>query len=716
MNQGKKRIKTTKDIILSHTITYFNILNLCLAALIIISGQYKNMLFMGVVISNSLIGIIQELKVKKLVDSLTVMTASKARKITDEGEVEIDLDSICKGDKLKLSLGDQVPADMKVLESNGIEVNESMLTGESDSVRKMPGDTLYSGTYVVGGTCIGEVEKTGDESYANTLSQKAKTKRRATSQMQIAIKKIIKYVSFAIIPIGTVLYLTQRLVVKNTISDSLVNCVAGVLGMIPEGLVLLTSISFILGVGRLAKKKALVQEMEAIEALARADVLCLDKTGTITTGELRVEKIIPYSHEENAENELVNKLAALMYVNEDTNVTSHAIYGYLKEKKIGEEISSKFKCTNKIPFSSKRKYMGADIDEKTVKFGAYDVLLDDKNIIDEANSYANEGYRVLAFTEGDICKGLIVLSDVIKEDAVPIFEFFEEREVTIKIISGDNKSTVSAVAKKANIKNADKALGASEFSDDDEVFKKQVEENTIFARVSPEDKERIIKTLENNGHVVAMTGDGVNDVLALKEADCGIAMANGSSAAKQSAHIVLTDSDFSSMKDIVSEGRTIISNIERVSALYLTKTLYSIFLCVAFIIIRKDYPFIPIQLSLIGGCAIGIPSFVLAFERQDKAVSDGFLKHVLRKSLPAAIILTALLVVFKVNEDLFGINQKITSSFNMLAGGAVSFGVLVSVCTPMSRLRLGLCILCISLFAGALLLFPGFFGILPLFG
>lgn len=705
-------LRSRGEIIASHTLTYFNFLNLVLAGLILFSGQYKNMLFMGIVITNALIGIMQELKVKKLIDALSVVTATKAKRICGQEIKEVRIEELRIGDVIRVSMGDQIPVDCETLVPQGLEVNESLLTGESLAVLKKKGDFLYSGSSAVAGTATAKVIHVGEENYATQLVKKAKTKRRATSEMQIAIKRIIKYVGYAIIPIGLMLFYIQRQVAANSLSDSIVNTVAGVLGMIPEGLVLLTSISFILGVGRLAKKNALVQEMEAIEALARVDVLCLDKTGTITTGELKVEKIVPMGQFRIRQIDEI--MECISYAFEETNSTTEALRKFYEDTK-------RLEVKDKIPFSSERKYMGITVTEDAVErkyfLGAPEYLTEDGEALRRAGDYASEGMRVLVLTDEERAPmALIVLSDVIKEDAADTFRFFREKEVDIRVLSGDNPLTVSIVGRRAGLTGAENYIDARKLPEDIEELRKEVFKYTVFGRVSPEKKQLIIKAFEAEDKVTGMVGDGVNDVLALKDADCGIAMASGSDAAKQSAHIVLLDSDFSSMKEIVNEGRTIISNIERVSTLYLTKTIYSILLCVLFIIIGKSYPFIPIQLSLIGATAIGIPSFVLALERHEDTIPRGFLRNVLRISLPAAVILTGGLVVITFLGNVFHIGELGISTLNILAGGGVSFGVLVTVCIPMSRMRFALCVTVISVFCVAVLLFPHFFGVVSVFG
>ncbi len=712
-----KASRTKGQIIIAHTFTYFNLLNLILAALVLISGQFRNMLFMGIVVSNTLIGIIQELKVKKLIDALSVITATRVRLLENGRIREIPIEELKNKDVIHLRSGDQIVADCTVLSSEGMEVNESLLTGESVPVLKKAGDILYSGSHVTAGSGTGEVVHTGEESYATRLVRKAQTKKRATSEMQDALKRIIKYVSYAIIPIGITLFMIQYFRAGENLSDSLVNTVAGVLGMIPEGLVLLTSVSFILGVGRLARKNALVQEMEAIEALARVNVLCLDKTGTITTGELTVESLIPL----NAPEEEIHRIMdGLVFAFTDSNATGDALKNYFHD-------SRPFPVEDRVPFSSRRKFMGVTFAGKgSFVLGAPDFLSHDTQLLSRCDACAGQGTRVLllascsalADTPGALENvrplALILLSDCIKEDARDTFDYFSRQNVEIKVISGDNPSTVSAVALRAGIKDAGHFVDSTTLSGDPDILREEVGKYSVFGRVTPEMKQSLIRALQSNRNVVGMVGDGVNDVLALKDADCGIAMANGADAAKQSAHIVLLDSDFSSMRGIVKEGRTVIANIERVSALYLTKTIYSILLCVLFIIIGKSYPFIPIQLSLIGGTAIGLPSFLLALEQHEEVTTTGFLRHVLRISFPAATLLVLVLSGIQILASLFGFSDILVSTLNLLAGGAVSLSVIAVVSRPMTRRRFYIFLLTIFLFVGSVLLFPKFFGILPL--
>ena len=715
VNRTEKDVfKSKGEIIRAHTLTYFNFLNIFLAVLVLLTGQFKNMTFLGVVIVNSLIGIIQELKVKKVVDQLSVMTASKAHVVRDGSGWEVNVDEVVIDDVLLVTNGDQICADCTVLDSDGLEVNESMLTGESRPVKKRAGDELMSGSFVVAGNGVGRVVHVGDDNYAAELTRKAKTKKRATSEMQNTIKKIIKVISVLIIPIGILLFLSQFHAEDMTRNEAIVGTVAGIIGMIPEGLVLLTSVSFILGVGRLAKKKALVQEMEAIEALARVNVLCLDKTGTITTGELEVAEVLGVNGTEKERVETV--MNELTFAFEDRNNTQEALAGYFHQ-------TSAFTVNKKIPFSSERKYRAIEFEGAgSFVLGAPEFLLsaDEEELLERVNSYSAEGYRVLLLGSCDAIYpengsvagvkaiGLIVISDCIRPEAKDTFAYFREQHVDIKVISGDNPVTVSQIAVKAGLQGGEKYVDASALGNDEQTWRQAVKDYNVFGRVKPEQKQQLVHAYQAEKRVVGMVGDGVNDVLALKDADCGIAMAAGSDAAKQSAHIVLLDSNFASLKNIVSEGRTIISNIERVSSLYLTKTIYSILLSVIFILMQRPYPFIPVQLSLISAACIGFPSFILTLEHTEAVNNTGFLRHVMRTALPAALTMVLTLLVVQVISPFWKGDDVLTYTLNLIIGGAVGIMVVVRVCRPLNVLRGFLCAAVIFLFSAGVLLIPDF--------
>ena len=563
--------------------------------------------------------------------------------------------------------------------------------------------------------------------------------------MQDSIKRIIKVIGFVIIPVGILLFLSQRSVEGTTLSDAMVNTVAGVIGMIPEGLVLLTSISFILGVGRLAVKRALVQEMEAIEALARVNVLCTDKTGTITTGELKVKDIVPLSknlleqladdtYEESIEDDLEEKetqveqiktiMNEIAFAFNDVNSTQTALMNYFTKTQAWEIVDL-------IPFSSARKYRAISfLNHGAYVLGAPEFILKDTvytDVLKLVEPYSHQGLRVLLLASAEEISsvsdtvtgikplGLILISDIIRTEAKATFDYFASQGVDVKVISGDNPATVSYIAVEAGLQDGEKYIDATQLPEDDAELRNVICDYAVFGRVTPEQKQRIIKAYQANDKVVGMVGDGVNDVLALKDADCGIAMAAGSDAAKQVAHIVLLDSDFACMQDIVREGRMIISNIERVSALYLTKTIYSVLLSVIFILIGRSYPFIPIHLSLISATAIGLPSFLLTLEQTETVTQNGFLKHVLRISLPGALTMVGTMLLNQLLAIVFGFDAEILSTYNLLTAGAISMAVLVYVCMPLNKKRKLLCIICVALFVLALLIAPGLFSITSLF-
>ena len=712
--------RTTADIIRKHTLTYFNLINIILAILVLTTGQIKNTFFMGIVIANALIGIIQELRVKKIVEGLAVVTASTVTAIRNGKKTEIPISEIVVDDLILLTPGVQLAADGHVEASDGLEINEAMLTGEGKPVRKRKGEALLSGTFVSAGTGIMKIDKVGENSYAAQIVSKAKNKKRASSQMQRTIGLVIRVISVTIIPIGLLLYVSQLSASHGNVSEAILRSVSGVIGMIPGGLVLLTSVSFIIGVGRLAAKKALVQEMESIEALARTTVLCTDKTGTITTGNLTVRKLLPLSSD--SEDSLRDIMREINAAFSDTNPTQDALI-----KTFGQE--TVWAVRDKIPFSSARKYRAVSFkDHGDYVLGAPEFLVKGREkLLKIFDSYSEKGYRVLvlgratavsseAQSVGEVTPiAAIVLSDIVKKEAMTTFKAFAESGVAVKVISGDNPKTVSAVALKAGVENADRYVDATTLPDDLDELRKVIGDYTIFGRVKPEQKQLFVKAWQANGETVAMVGDGVNDVLAIKDADCGIAMANGAEAAKQAAHIVLTDSDFTAMKSIVREGRTIIANIERVSSLYLTKTIYSVILALITIIIHINYPFTTLQIDLINLTCIGMPSFFLTVENRDKDTSDGFLRHILKVAAPSAFTMVVILMIIQILSAIFGWTSDIFGTFTMVVGGFVAMLVVLEVLWPIDswwrRFILGFSTF---VFVGAIILIPGFFDIHPI--
>lgn len=716
VNQSQDNIsKSKKQIVLEHTLTYFNILNIFLACIIISTGRWTNLTFMGVIFTNAIVGIYQELKVKKIIDQLSVVTVKKVKVIREGVCIEIPTEELVLDDVIYLETGYQIGADCIVLKSHGLEVNEAMITGEQEPVKKGKHDELLSGSFIVAGTAYARVIRVGNENYSTQLVHKAKHKNKASSEMKYAIEKVIKVLSIVIIPVGIALYFSQLSANPLDCSTAIVKTVAGVIGMIPEGLVLLTSLSFIIGVGKLAKKNALIQEMEAIEALARVNVLCLDKTGTITTGELGIEDI--YCFEGQELSHIKDIMGAIAHGFDDSNATQIALQSYFQQPQ-GYYIESM------IPFSSQRKMRAVSFTNKgSYVLGAPEYLTNDENIIDLTQTYATQGLRVLLLgsihlldtnnnrVEGIEPMALIILHDCIKEDAKTTLSFFDKENVDVKILSGDNPLTVSRVAQLAGLKNANLYIDASLLPQDFDELQKVVSHYCVFGRVKPEQKQLIVKALQNEGLVVGMVGDGVNDVLAIKDADCGIAMANGSDAAKQAAHIVLLDSQFSSMKQIVEEGKTIIANIERVSSLYLTKTIYSTLLCLIFVMLRMGYPFTPLQLSLMSTLAIGIPSFFLTLEQSPSMLSQGFLKHVISTAVPCATTMIIYMLLVTFIGSVFHFGTQLLSTYYVLTAGFISFLVVFIVCLPLNRMRTLLANTVTILFYIILLFFYDFFGI-----
>ena len=708
--------KSVGQIVRAHTLTYFNLLNLFFAVVIIATGQIKNVLFVGVVIANSGIGIIQELRVKKLIDQLSVVTAQRAKVFRNSRLVEIPVDKIVLGDICRIEPGDQLVTDGVVISSDGLEVNESMLTGEAKPVRKKKGDPLLSGSFIVAGTGAMKVNAVGDNTYASELVEKAQTKKRAKSEMQDTIKAIIRFISVLIIPLGLLLLWSQYASTEGDWPTAIVHTISGVIGMIPEVLVLLTSISFILGVGRLAKKQALVQEMEAIEALARVNILCTDKTGTITTGNLEVADVITF--EEDAKDSIEEIMAEICGAFDDENATQNALNEHFGRH-------TEWTVREKIPFSSARKFRAVSFAEHgDYVLGAPDFLIrSSEKLLSLLEGYSKEGYRVLLLGRssgisaekesiGQIRPiGVIIISDIIKTDAVDVFKYFADNNVSVKVISGDNPVTVSTIAKKAGVAGYDRYIDASTLPEDPKELKEAIRGYNIFGRVRPEQKQAFVRAWQSSGHTVAMVGDGVNDVLAIKDADCGIAMAAGSEAAKHSAHIVLMNSDFTSMKDIVKEGREIISNIERVSSLYLTKTIYSVILVFIYILLRRSYPFTTLQMGLINSFCIGLPSFLLTLEQQDNVTREGFLRHVLKVAAPGAFTMVATMLLVQFMAEIFNWDPNIYSTFTVVLGGYIGMLIVIQVCSPLNayhKFIIGASIACYVL---VLIFLPGFYDI-----
>ena len=664
--------RTYKQIVRENTLTFFNFLNLVLLVLVLLVGSYKNAFFVCIIIINTLIGIAQEIRAKKTIDKLAILTARKSVVIREGQKWTVPTEELVLDDVVCLKTGDQVPADARILEGS-LEVNESLLTGESDNLPKNEGDELFSGSFVTSGEACCQIIHVGKDNYAAQITSEAKEFKRHNSELKNSLNAILKVISIIIVPLGALLFYKQYYIVGDTFRDSVVSMVAGVLGMIPEGLVLLTSVALTLGALVLANKKTLVQELYCIETLARVDTLCLDKTGTITEGTMCVERVEPYvstgrtetaaTEPESAESteaeeqvqtdsafmeEIDVIMGNMMYVLKDQNATIDALRKRFPAK---QDMTPE----HVIPFSSDRKYSGVVFEEKgTYLMGAAQFLFpeDNEELTEKCQAYAEEGLRVLVLAhssqnaegtelpEGLEPLALMLLTDVIREEAPDTLAFFDSQEVDLKVISGDDPVTVAAIARRAGLKNADSYVDATTLTTEEEL-QDAVAQYSVFGRVTPQQKKAMVQALQSQGHTVAMTGDGVNDVLALKEADCSIAMAQGSDAAKNIANVVLLDSNFASMPHIVNQGRRVVNNIRTAASMFLIKTMFSVMLSLLTIFFGNAYPFEPIQMSLISACAVGIPTFLLAQENNYEKIDHTFLRHVFINAFPAAITITS---------------------------------------------------------------------------
>lgn len=682
--------RTYKQIVRENTLTFFNFLNLVLLILVLMVGSYKNAFFVGIIIINTLIGIAQEIRAKKTIDKLAILTAKKSIVIREGKKWTVPTEDLVLDDLVCLKTGDQVPADAKVLEGS-VEVNESLLTGESDNLPKNVGDELFSGSFVTSGEACCQIIHVGKDNYAAQITSEAKEFKRHNSELKNSLNAILKVISIIIVPLGALLFYKQYYVVGNTFKDSIVSMVAGVLGMIPEGLVLLTSVALTLGALVLANKKTLVQELYCIETLARVDTLCLDKTGTITEGTMCVERVEPWSEaSENKDtdeiptededepdlHEIENMIANLMYVLKDQNATIDALRKRFPAK-------SSMTLEHIIPFSSDRKYSGAVFEDNgTYLMGAAQFLFPEgrEDILDVCQNYAEEGLRVLVLAHStQMAEGtelpenlepaaLLLLTDVIREEAPDTLQFFDSQEVDLKVISGDDPVTVSAIAKRAGLKNAENYVDATTL-ETEEQLEEAVAKYSVFGRVTPQQKKEMVQALQKQGHTVAMTGDGVNDVLALKEADCSIAMAQGSDAAKNIANVVLLDSNFASMPHIVNQGRRVVNNIRTAASMFLIKTMFSVMLSLLTIFFGNAYPFEPIQMSLISACAVGIPTFLLAQENNYDKIDHTFLRHVFLNAFPAALTITScVFAVMLVCQNVYHSNDMLSTACVLVTG------------------------------------------------
>ena len=688
--------KTIPAIIFSNTFTFFNLLNFAIAGWLIATfgiDAWKYVFFIGIVTANLIISIVQEIRSKKIIDKLSILSSPHATVLRDSDVFDINVNEVVLDDILCLSNGNQIASD-SILVEGGIEVNESLLTGESDAISKKPGDVLYSGSFVVSGNCKARVERIGKDNYIEKLAGQAKKYGKPKSDLLKTLKNIIRIIGVIILPLGAMVFFSQwsggNFGGSYTYPEAVRTTAGAVIGMIPSGLFLLTSVALAVGVIRLAQNNTLVQELYCIEMLARVDVLCLDKTGTITDGSMAVKSVIEYPNDSGVT--VKNAYSAMQNALNDNNVTSRAL-----EEKFGR--AKRIKHTALIPFSSARKYSAVEFERYgTFVLGAPEFVLT-KNygmVATDVNKAANGGYRVicLAHTTGSIVEdriegnivpiALILIEDTIRPDAIETINYFKQSGVEVKVISGDNPLTVSKISERAGIENADQYISLDGLTDKEVI--RAADKYTVFGRVSPAQKKLLVMTLKQLGKTVAMTGDGVNDILALKEADCSIALASGSEAARNVSHLVLLDSNFGSMPKVVAEGRRVINNVQRVASLFLTKTIFSFLLAIYCIVIKK-YPISTNQLFLIDMFVTGIPSFFLALESNNNKVRGKFFANVLKNALPGALVIALTTALVFLLSDNVGLSDMEVTTIIVLNATFTCFTVLFKVCRPFNVIR-----------------------------
>jgi cation-transporting P-type ATPase E len=707
--------RTVGQIVRGNVFSPINLIVGILAALVIVAGSPKDALFGGVIIANSVIGVVQELRAKRVLDRLRVVSAPRAHAVRDGQVVELQVHELVLDDVVELRAGAQVVADGTVLTYENLEIDESLLTGEADPVVITDGDEVLSGSVVVAGTGRVVVTKVGADNYAAKLAEEARRFTLINSPLRNDVNRIVRWVGYTIIPVGLLLASSQFLRRDDGWRESIISTVAGLVGMVPEGLVLLTSVAFAVGVARLAGQRCLVQELPAIEVLARVDILCVDKTGTITEGSLALADVVLLDGSDRTTVDSV--LTALAKLDPDPNATSRAL-----DKAYTEPTT--WTATGRVPFSSARKWSAMTFDEHgSWVLGAPENVLASGYTGDlrkQVESHASAGQRVLVLVkcDGTFADGtdatlppstpmaLVLLEDIVRHDAPATLKYFADQGVTVKVISGDNNVTVGAVAQRAGLAGWQDNINATTMpADDSPEFADAVEHSTVFGRVTPHQKRSMVKALQGRGHIVAMTGDGVNDVLALKDADCGIAMASGSEAARSVAQLVLLDSNFAAMPSVVSEGRRVINNIERVASLFLAKTTYSVILSLLIGVFALSYPLRPIHLSILSWFTIGLPAFFLALEPNDQKVKPGFLSRVLGRSVPAGVVIAAVTIsVFAIVQLDDAIDDKHARTVAVLAAGSVALMNLYLVARPLNRLRATLVITMVALFALAFVL------------
>lgn len=710
--------RSVREILQDNIFTLFNLINVVLGGLVFYTGSYRNLLFLGIAFFNTAIGIIQEIRSKRQVDKMVLLAEGKINVVRNGEDVQLRPEDIVLGDIIQLGRGDQIPVDGEVVRSRGIEVGESPITGESSTISKAIGDPLTSGTYLIGGSGKMLVTKVGADTFVNHLSNEAKQGKDTSSILLNTINRIIKVLTYVIIPLGIILFVA-KLYGGTGINRAILGSAAAMIGMIPEGLVLLTSMTLAVSAMHLARKKTLVRDLPAIETLARVDVICLDKTGTITSGDLKFVKAIPMMKDVPAA-EVEKVVAGITYGTGDGNETANAIKDAIDDPQL--------KTEKIIPFSSERKWSGVGFsDGHDYVFGAPQFIFKElsPSVQSQITKNAELGYRVLAVAQVDNLDprkplnsptliGLILISDVIRPNAANTFQYFHNQDVDIKVISGDDPTTVSTIATQAGINRAQNSIDMTTVQDDDD-FGEIAAQNTVFGRVTPDQKKRLISGLQERKHTVAMTGDGVNDLLALRQADCGIAMASGSESTKSIADFVLINSNFDAMIDVLKEGRRVINNIERVASMYLIKTMYSVALSFIFVFFAMGYPFEPIQLTPITSLMVGIPSFFLALEPNFNKITNQFMKQVLVISTPAAVCIVGYIMIIEVIGLVFGLKYEFTSTLCVLLTGAICWLALLMVSRPMNRLKIGMDVLVLAAFLLIIIFFNNVFSLVSFF-
>ncbi len=685
--------KTVGQIVRSNVFTFFNFVFFILAFFIILVGSFRDLMFMPIVIANIFIGIIQEIRAKRTIDKLTLLSSPKAIAVREGREYTVDTSRLVLDDVVIFTSGNQICADAVILEGE-VQVNESLITGEAKAVVKGEGDELLSGSFIISGKCYARLDAVGADSYASRLTVEAKKdKRKKRSEMMASLNRLIQVIGIVIIPVGIMLYYQQTAELGLPVKQAVVSTVAALVGMIPEGLYLLASIALAVSVVRLARYKTLVHELNCIETLARVDVLCVDKTGTITENTMQVQEVVLLDEEVCDESELYKAMSAFYKSLPDDNATANAMREYFSEDIL-------WRARKTVPFNSANKWSAADFGERgAYVVGAPEFVLKNEyeNLRETVEEYSDKGYRVLLIAgyegtlrdelDGKISPlALALVANKIRETAPQTFGFFAEQGVEIKVISGDNPITVSRVASQAGIANAEKYVDAATLTTP-QLLESAAREYTVFGRVTPEQKRRLIRALKASGHTVAMTGDGVNDVLALKDADCSIAMASGSDAACHVSQLVLLNSDFSSMPKVVLEGRRVINNIERAASLFLVKNIFSFVMALLAMLIAMPYPVTPAQLSLVSTLTIGAPAFLLALEPNKNLVSGRFLTNVIKRALPGALTDIFLVLGLQAFTEVFSLPMSDLSTMCAVLMAWVGLLVLYQVCKPIDVKR-----------------------------